>query len=183
MTRTHVLTLLLISTGSVLTGLGLMQERAQPQPSQEASAQVVATIPFLAANTTLPGNQVEQPENTSTPLMPARAMLSPPEQSYIAAQSACDARCAAVGLLSQSVLAELCNLDTSLEQAQQSPLYHRLLIVLMLHPQAETHMDDVAAEVRGNVNCADQAKWGANAHIALLQRGVLDPLSTSPIGE
>lgn len=174
MTRTHVLTLLLISTGSVLTGLCLMQERAEPQPSQEARAQAVETLP---TNTTLPGNQVELPEHT--PIQ----VLNTPEQRHVATRNTCDVRCHSAGLLSQSVLAELCNLDTSLEQAQQSPLYHRLLIVLMLHPQAEAHMDDVAAEVRGNVDCADQAKWGTNAHIALLQRGVLDPLSTSPIGE
>lgn len=174
MTRTHLLTLLLISTGSVLTGLCLMQERAEPQPSQEARAQAVETLP---TNTTLPGNQVEQPEHT--PIQ----VLNTPEQRHVATRNTCDVRCHSAGLLSQSVLAELCNLDTSLEQAQQSPLYHRLLIVLMLHPQAEAHMDDVAAEVRGNVDCADQAKWGTNAHIALLQRGVLDPLSTSPIGE
>lgn len=174
MTRPHLLTLLLISTGSVLTGLCLMQERAEPQPSQEARAQAVETHP---TNTTLPGNQVEQPEHT--PIQ----VLNTPEQRHVATRNTCDVRCHSAGLLSQSVLAELCNLDTSLEQAQQSPLYHRLLIVLMLHPQAEAHMDDVAAEVRGNVDCADQAKWGTNAHIALLQRGVLDPLSTSPIGE
>ena len=174
MTRPHLLTLLLISTGSVLTGLCLMQERAEPQPSQEARAQAVETLP---TNTTLPGNQVELPEHT-----PIQA-LNTPEQRHVATRNTCDVRCHSAGLLSQSVLAELCNLDTSLEQAQQSPLYHRLLIVLMLHPQAEAHMDDVAAEVRGNVDCADQAKWGTNAHIALLQRGVLDPLSTSPIGE
>ncbi|HDX8462579.1 TPA: hypothetical protein RUY97_002902 [Aeromonas dhakensis] len=174
MTRTHLLTLLLISTGSVLTGLCLMQERAEPQPSQEARAQAVETLP---TNTTLSGNQVEQPEHT--PIQ----VLNTPEQRHVATRNTCDVRCHSAGLLSQSVLAELCNLDTSLEQAQQSPLYHRLLIVLMLHPQAEAHMDDVAAEVRGNVDCADQAKWGTNAHIALLQRGVLDPLSTSPIGE
>ncbi len=174
MTRTHLLTLLIISTGSVLTGLCLMQERAEPQPSQEARAQAVETLP---TNTTLPGNQVELPEHT-----PIQA-LNTPEQRHVATRNTCDVRCHSAGLLSQSVLAELCNLDTSLEQAQQSPLYHRLLIVLMLHPQAEAHMDDVAAEVRGNVDCADQAKWGTNAHIALLQRGVLDPLSTSPIGE
>ena len=174
MTRTHLLTLLLISTCSVLTGLCLMQERAEPQPSQEARAQAVETLP---TNTTLPGNQVEQPEHT--PIQ----VLNTPEQRHVATRNTCDVRCHSAGLLSQSVLAELCNLDTSLEQAQQSPLYHRLLIVLMLHPQAEAHMDDVAAEVRGNVDCADQAKWGTNAHIALLQRGVLDPLSTSPIGE
>lgn len=174
MTRTHLLTLLLISTGSVLTGLCLMQERAEPQPSQEARAQAVETLP---TNTTLPGDQVEQPEHT--PIQ----VLNTPEQRHVATRNTCDVRCHSAGLLSQSVLAELCNLDTSLEQAQQSPLYHRLLIVLMLHPQAEAHMDDVAAEVRGNVDCADQAKWGTNAHIALLQRGVLDPLSTSPIGE
>ncbi|MFM5362735.1 hypothetical protein ACET98_16770 [Aeromonas veronii] len=174
MTRPHLLTLLLISTGSVLTGLCLMQERAEPQPSQEARAQAVETLP---TNTTLPGNQVEQPEHT--PIQ----VLNTPEQRHVATRNTCDVRCHSAGLLSQSVLAELCNLDTSLEQAQQSPLYHRLLIVLMLHPQAEAHMDDVAAEVRGNVDCADQAKWGTNAHIALLQRGVLDPLSTSPIGE
>lgn len=174
MTRTHLLTLLLISTGSVLTGLCLMQERAEPQPSQEARALAVETLP---TNTTLPGNQVEQPEHT--PIQ----VLNTPEQRHVATRNTCDVRCHSAGLLSQSVLAELCNLDTSLEQAQQSPLYHRLLIVLMLHPQAEAHMDDVAAEVRGNVDCADQAKWGTNAHIALLQRGVLDPLSTSPIGE
>ena len=174
MTRTHLLTLLLISTGSVLTGLCLMQERAEPQPSQEARALAVETLP---TNTTLPGNQVEQPEHT--PIQ----VLNTPEQRHVATRNTCDVRCHSAGLLSQSVLAELCNLDTSLEQAQQSALYHRLLIVLMLHPQAEAHMDDVAAEVRGNVDCADQAKWGTNAHIALLQRGVLDPLSTSPIGE
>ena len=174
MTRTHLLTLLLISTGSVLTGLCLMQERPEPQPSQEARALAVETLP---TNTTLPGNQVEQPEHT--PIQ----VLNTPEQRHVATRNTCDVRCHSAGLLSQSVLAELCNLDTSLEQAQQSPLYHRLLIVLMLHPQAEAHMDDVAAEVRGNVDCADQAKWGTNAHIALLQRGVLDPLSTSPIGE
>lgn len=174
MTRTHLLTLLLISTGSVLTGLCLMQERAEPQPSQEARAQAVETLP---TNTTLPGNQVEQLEHT--PIQ----VLNTPEQRHVATRNACDVRCHSAGLLSQSVLAELCNLDTSLEQAQQSQLYHRLLIVLMLHPQTEAHMDDVAAEVRGNVDCADQAKWGTNAHIALLQRGVLDPLSTSPIGE
>lgn len=174
MTRTHLLTLLIISTGSVLTGLCLMQERAEPQPSQEARAQAVETLP---TNTTLPGNQVELPEHT--PIQ----VLNTPEQRHVATRNTCDVRCHSAGLLSQSVLAELCNLDTSLEQAQQSPLYHRLLIVLMLHPQAEAHMDDVAAEVRGNVDCADQAKWGTNAHIALLQRGVLDPLSTSPIGE
>ena len=174
MTRTHLLTLLIISTGSVLTGLCLMQERAEPQPSQEARAQAVETLP---TNTTLPGNQVELPEHT--PIQ----VLNTPEQRHVATRNACDVRCHSAGVLSQSVLAELCNLDTSLEQAQQSPLYHRLLIVLMLHPQAEAHMDDVAAEVRGNVDCADQAKWGTNAHIALLQRGVLDPLSTSPIGE
>lgn len=174
MTRTHLLTLLLISSGSVLTGLCLMQERAEPQPSQEARAQAVETRP---TNTTLPSNQVEQPEHT--PIQ----VLNTPEQRHVATRNTCDVRCHSAGLLSQSVLAELCNLDTSLEQAQQSPLYHRLLIVLMLHPQAEAHMDDVAAEVRGNVDCADQAKWGTNAHIALLQRGVLDPLSTSPIGE
>ena len=79
------------------------------------------------------------------------------------------------GLLSQSVLAELCNLDTSLEQAQQSPLYHRLLIVLMLHPQAEAHMDDVAAEVRGNVDCADRQMGNQCAYRAPAAR-VLDPL-------
>lgn len=174
MTRTHLLTLLLISTCSVLTGLCLMQERAEPQPSQEARAQAVEKLP---TNTTLPGNQVELLEHT--PIQ----VLNTPEQRHVATRNACDVRCHSAGLLSQSVLAELCNLDTSLEQAQQSPLYHRLLIVLMLHPQAEAHMDDVAAEVRGNVDCADQAKWGTNAHIALLQRGVLDPLSTSPIGE
>ncbi len=174
MTRTHLLTLLLISTGSVLTGLCLMQERAEPQPSQEARAQAVEKLP---TNTTLPGNQVELLEHT--PIQ----VLNTPEQRHVATRNTCDVRCHSAGLLSQSVLAELCNLDTSLEQAQQSPLYHRLLIVLMLHPQAEAHMDDVAAEVRGNVDCADQAKWGTNAHIALLQRGVLDPLSTSPIGE
>lgn len=177
MTRTHLLTLLIISTGSVLTGLCLMQERAEPQPSQEARAQAVETLPTNTTNTTLPGNQVELPEHT--PIQ----VLNTPEQRHVATRNTCDVRCHSAGLLSQSVLAELCNLDTSLEQAQQSPLYHRLLIVLMLHPQAEAHMDDVAAEVRGNVDCADQAKWGTNAHIALLQRGVLDPLSTSPIGE
>lgn len=183
MTRTCLLTLLLISTGSVLTGLCLMQERAEPQPSQEATAKVVWTIPSHSANTTLPSNQVEQPEQTPTLVTPARAMQKKPEQRHVAPHNACDARCISAGLLSQSVLAELCSLDTSLEQTQQSPLYHRLLVVLMLHPQAEVHMDEVAAEVRGNVDCADQTKWGANAHIALLQRGILDPLSTSQIGE
>ena len=177
MTRTHLLTLLLISTGSVLTVLCLVQQRVEPQPSQEARSQTVETLPAHSANTTLPRNQVELPEHS--PIQ----VLNTPEQRHVATRNACDVRCHSARLLSQSVLAELCNLDTSLEQAQQSALYHRLLIVLMLHPQAETHMDDVAAEVRGNVDCADQAKWGTNAHIALLQRGVLDPLSTSPIGE
>lgn len=177
MTRTHLLTLLLISTGSVLTVLCLVQQRVEPQPSQEARSQTVETLPAHSANTTLPRNQVELPEHS--PIQ----VLNTPEQRHVATRNACDVRCHSARLLSQSVLAELCNLDTSLEQAQQSALYHRLLIVLMLHPQAETHMDDVAAEVMGNVDCADQAKWGTNAHIALLQRGVLDPLSTSPIGE
>lgn len=177
MTRTHLLTLLLISTGSVLTVLCLVQQRVEPQPSQEARSQTVETLPAHSANTTFPRNQVELPEHS--PIQ----VLNTPEQRHVATRNTCDVRCHSARLLSQSVLAELCNLETSLEQAQQSALYHRLLIVLMLHPQAEAHMDDVAAEVRGNVDCADQAKWGTNAHIALLQRGVLDPLSTSPIGE
>lgn len=177
MTRPHLLTLLLISTGAVLTGLSLMQERAEPLPSQEARAQTVETRPAHTANTTLPGNQDERQKH------PQIQVLNTPEQRHVATRNTCDVRCHSAGLLSQSVLAELCNLDTTFEQTLQSPLYHRLLIVLMLHPQAEAHMDDVAAEVRGNVDCADQAKWGTNAHIALLQRGVLDPLSTSPIGE
>ena len=90
MTRTHLLTLLLISTGSVLTGLCLMQERAEPQPSQEARALAVETLP---TNTTLPGNQVEQPEHT--PIQ----VLNTPEQRHVATRNTCDVRCHSAGVV------------------------------------------------------------------------------------
>lgn len=131
------------------------------------------------ASPALPDAQNAQPEPPAVPPPAARAAFKNDDDRRFAAQHDIGRRCTAAGLLSQAALGELCNLDMSLEQTLQSPLYNRLLIVLMLHPQAETHMAELAAEVRGNVDCDDHAKWGANTHLALIGRGVLDaPLTT-----
>lgn len=165
---------LLAIAGLVLT---IHEPATSSRPPHAAAGQAAPST--TNASPALPDAQNAQPEPPAVPPPAARVAFKNDDDRRFAAQHDIGRRCTAAGLLSQAALGELCNLDMSLEQTLQSPLYNRLLIVLMLHPQAETHMAELAAEVRGNVDCDDHAKWGANTHLALMGRGVLDaPLTT-----
>lgn len=85
----------------------------------------------------------------------------------------CD-KCLQAGLLSQTLLAELCDSELSLQQTMSGDMYLMFKILFALIPPAAVNMEEMAEELKGNVDCTDPRAWGINAFRSMSQRGLLD---------